>query len=213
MSYIKRIIKRFFRHSQKPQPKKIDLQIQAGSVIVGNDCTMTGTVVEIRNGIDTNKNYLTIGNGSVVSGNFIFENANGTIEIGNKTFIGGGKFISINNIKIGSDVLVSWGCTFMDNNAHSTSWSKRSNDVSDWHKGIKEGKIGAYKNWDHVISAPIEVKDKAWIGFNCIILKGVTIGEGAIVGSGSVVTKDVPDWTVVAGNPAAVVKKIDEHER
>ena len=45
---------------------------------------------------------------------------------------------------------------------------------------------------------------------NCIILKGVTIGEGAIVGAGSVVTKDVPAWTVVAGNPARVVKKLSE---
>ena len=43
---------------------------------------------------------------------------------------------------------------------------------------------------------------------NCIILKGVTIGEGAIVGAGSVVTKDVPAWTVVAGNPAKIVKKL-----
>lgn len=43
---------------------------------------------------------------------------------------------------------------------------------------------------------------------NCIILKGVTIGEGAIVGAGSVVTKDVPAWTVVAGNPAKVVKTL-----
>ena len=48
------------------------------------------------------------------------------------------------------------------------------------------------------------------IGMNCIILKGVTIGEGAIVGAGSVVTKDVPAWTVVAGNPAIFVKKISE---
>ena len=45
---------------------------------------------------------------------------------------------------------------------------------------------------------------------NCIILKGVTIGEGAIVGAGSVVTKDVPAWTVVAGNPAKVVKTLSK---
>lgn len=47
---------------------------------------------------------------------------------------------------------------------------------------------------------------------NAIILKGVTIGEGAIVGAGSVVTKDVPPWTVVAGNPARVVKKLEIEE-
>ena len=51
--------------------------------------------------------------------------------------------------------------------------------------------------------------DDAWIGFNSIILKGVTVGRGAVVGAGSVVTNDVPDHTVVAGNPARVIKKLD----
>jgi maltose O-acetyltransferase len=46
-----------------------------------------------------------------------------------------------------------------------------------------------------------------------IILKGVTIGEGAIVGAGSVVTKDVPAWSVAAGNPARVIRKLREDER
>ncbi|MGC8751800.1 DapH/DapD/GlmU-related protein, partial [Hydrotalea sp.] len=65
---------------------------------------------------------------------------------------------------------------------------------------------GAYKNWEKVKSSPIKIADKAWIGFNVIILKGVTIGEGAIVGAGSVVTKDVPPYAVVAGNPAKIIK-------
>ena len=52
--------------------------------------------------------------------------------------------------------------------------------------------------------------DDAWIGMNVLILKGVTIGQGAIVGAGSVVTRDVPEWTVVAGNPAKVVKRLVE---
>ena len=54
---------------------------------------------------------------------------------------------------------------------------------------------------------------KVWIGFNAIILKGVTIGEGAVVGAGSVVTKDVLPWTVVAGNPARLIREISENER
>lgn len=56
---------------------------------------------------------------------------------------------------------------------------------------------------------PIVIEDKVWIGINSTILPGVRIGYGAIVGASSVVTKDVPAMTVVAGNPARVVKKIE----
>ena len=56
---------------------------------------------------------------------------------------------------------------------------------------------------------PIRICDKAWVGMNTIILKGVTVGEGAVVAAGAVVTKDVPPWTVAAGNPACVVKHIE----
>jgi acetyltransferase-like isoleucine patch superfamily enzyme len=60
---------------------------------------------------------------------------------------------------------------------------------------------------------PVKINDRVWIGFNSIILKGVTIGEGGIVGAGSVVTKDVPPYTIVAGNPARVIREIPIDER
>ncbi|MDX1903169.1 MAG: acyltransferase [Thermonemataceae bacterium] len=157
--------------------------------------------------------YLYIGSNSVVSGSFIFEIASGEITIGNNTFIGGGMFVCIEGIEIGNDVMISWGCTFIDNNSHSLKWSERKSDVNDWKKGLDEHKIGFYKDWSNVKRGKITVKDKAWIGFNCIIMKGVTIGEGAIIAAGSVVTKDVPDWTIVGGNPAKVIKHIPENER
>ena len=56
---------------------------------------------------------------------------------------------------------------------------------------------------------PIVIEDKVWIGINSTILPGVKIGYGAIVGAGSVVTKDVPAMTVVAGNPARIIKTIE----
>jgi galactoside O-acetyltransferase len=69
------------------------------------------------------------------------------------------------------------------------------------------------KVWTHVERQPVTIESKAWIGFNVIILKGVTIGEGAIVGAGSVVTKDVPPYTIVGGNPARVIREIPPDER
>ncbi|WP_375379490.1 acyltransferase [Hymenobacter volaticus] len=116
--------------------------------------------------------------------------------------------ICTDRVEIGNDVLLSWGCTILDNNAHSTNWYERKNDVLDWKRGLDENKIGTYKDWSVVKTAPVIIKDKAWIGFNVIILKGVTIGEGAIVGAGSVVTKDVPDFAIVAGNPAKFIKYV-----
>ena len=56
---------------------------------------------------------------------------------------------------------------------------------------------------------PILIKKGAWIGANVVVLRGISIGKHAIVGAGSVVTKDVPDYAVVVGNPAKVVKMLD----
>jgi acetyltransferase-like isoleucine patch superfamily enzyme len=55
----------------------------------------------------------------------------------------------------------------------------------------------------------IEIDDDAWLGTGCIILPDVRIGKGAIVGAGAVVTKNVPDFTVVAGVPAKIIKRLD----
>ena len=60
---------------------------------------------------------------------------------------------------------------------------------------------------------PIVIEDDVWIGRRAIIMGGVTIGKGAVIGAGSVVTKDVPPYCVAAGNPAVVKKKLlDEQE-
>lgn len=68
-----------------------------------------------------------------------------------------------------------------------------------------DGTIQKKKDWQVI---PTKVCKKASIGANATILCGVTVGEGALVGAGSVVTRDVPPWTIVAGNPARVIRKI-----
>jgi acetyltransferase-like isoleucine patch superfamily enzyme len=59
---------------------------------------------------------------------------------------------------------------------------------------------------------PILIKDHAWIGAGATILPGVCVGRHAVVGAGSVVTKDVPDYAVAVGNPAKVIKTLDQHQ-
>ena len=141
---------------------------------------------------------------SQVDGAICFDKDNGLISIGKRSFING-SLIAAQKIEIGDDVLISWGVTVVDHNSHAISFYERSQDVVNWRLGKKD--------WANVKIAPIKISNKVWIGFNSIILKGVTIGEGAIVGAGSVVTKDVPAWTIVAGNPARVIREIPEDER
>ena len=59
------------------------------------------------------------------------------------------------------------------------------------------------------VSGPIRIEDGAWIGAGAIILAGVTVGQKSIVGAGAVVTRDVPPYAIVAGNPAKVLGRID----
>lgn len=150
-------------------------------------------------------NQLQVGKQSIVETKIVFERDGATVSVGDRTFVGSGILTVAKNISIGSDVMIAWGVSMADHNSHSLTYSKRTNDVVDWLNGKKD--------WSHVISAPINIGDKAWVGFNSIILKGVTVGEGAVVGAGSVVTKDVPPWTIVAGNPARIIREIPENER
>lgn len=148
---------------------------------------------------------LNVGSESIIYCHISFDKPNATVNIGDRTFIGKSNIVCASNVSIGNDVLISWGCAIVDHNSHSTIWKERENDVKNWKKNTKE--------WNNVNISPILVMDKVWIGFNVILLKGVTIGEGAVVGAGSVVTKDVPPWTIVAGNPARVIRELTLEER
>ena len=60
-----------------------------------------------------------------------------------------------------------------------------------------------------IMNMPIVIEDHVWVGMNVMILKGVTIGEGAIIAAGSVVIKDIPENCIAGGNPCRVIKTID----
>lgn len=62
----------------------------------------------------------------------------------------------------------------------------------------------------HRVSCPVVIREDAFIGARCIILKGVTIGRGSIVGAGSVVTKSIPDGQIWAGNPAHFIREVQD---
>lgn len=130
-----------------------------------------------------------------------FDREQAKVAIGDRCYIGASHIVCANQVLIGNDVIVSWGVTIVDHNSHTLDWSGRAHDVLEWKTGQKD--------WAKVRSAPVRIEDKVWIGFNASILKGVTIGEGAVIAAGAMVSRDVPPYTVVAGNPGRVIGRID----
>lgn len=129
----------------------------------------------------------------------------GQIEIGDNSFIGvGSRIWSGEKITIGSNVLVSHNVNIIDTNTHEMDHIERAENF------IKLTKEGHPKNKGSVITKEIIIHNYAWVNFNVTILKGVTIGEGAIIAANSVVTKDVPAFCLVAGNPAKIIKRLNE---
>jgi galactoside O-acetyltransferase len=155
------------------------------------------------------RNYVRIGKRCVLSGAFVFESSNGQVTIGNDVFIGGASFICRDSIQIGDQVTMAWGITLYDHNSHSLNKRDRAEDMRRWYEATVKG-VSPYltKDWSKVASKPIVIENHAWLGFDVLVLKGVRVGEGAVVAAKSVVTKDVPPGTIVAGNPAEVVRKL-----
>lgn len=152
-----------------------------------------------------------IGEDSVLECTIILERDVGTVYIGDRSYVGGGtQLVCAERISIGSDVMIAWGCTIADHDSHSLDWRHRAEDVRRWREGLRFGvpEAARLKDWSHVAVKPVVVSDKAWLGFGVIVVKGVTIGEGAVVAAGSVVTRDVAEWTLVGGNPARVIREL-----
>ncbi len=164
-----------------------------------------GTSIAWRRINNVRGNSLVVGEDSIVHADISFEDTGGEIRIGSRCFIGRSHLACYQSIVIGDDVIISWGVTIVDHDSHSIEWDKRRNDVRDGGRGRKD--------WTHVPHAGVVVKDKAWIGFNVSILKGVTIGEGAVIGACSVVTRDIPPYAVAAGNPARLVRELTSPAR
>lgn len=152
---------------------------------------------------------LVIDKNCILKNEFIFEGNSGYIRVGKNTFINKDtKIISINEIIIGDNVTISYGCVIYDHDSHSIDYQERRKDILKIIEANDTNNDIQNKNWNSVKTSKVRIGDDAWLGFRVTILKGVTIGNGAIVAANSVVTKDIPPWTIAAGNPARVVKEI-----
>ena len=131
----------------------------------------------------------------------------GRVELGDYALVHGARIICDAEVTIGDYALISWNVVFMDT-------YRLPQEVRQRRKALEQVpahplRIGAAD----VPARPIRVERNVWIGFDACVLPGVTIGEGSIVGAKSVVTQSVPPFTVVAGNPARIIRQLDSNER
>lgn len=164
----------------------------------------SGSIVQLGTSINNqsfDKSKIVIGENSWINGaSLTIFGHGGEILIGSNTFVGPGSCIwSAVSIKIGNNVLISHNVNIHDNNSHPLDSKKRLED----YLYIKEKQ--KLQPVNSLSEKPVIINDDAWIGFNSVILKGVTIGRGAIVGANSLVKNDVPDFAIVVGNPAQVI--------
>jgi acetyltransferase-like isoleucine patch superfamily enzyme len=204
---LKRLFGRIFYNTYEIRNASVALGI--GARVSSTTYLLHGSSIRFDVGNESRK-YVVIGNKGLINARFIFESLRGEVVIGNNVHIGGATFISRNSIIVDNDVTMAWDITLYDHDSHSIHWEYRQNDNNQCFMDYfaNGGNNVFNKDWSNVVSKPIHVCSKVWIGFGVTILKGVTIGEGAVVGAKSVVTRDVPPWTVVAGNPARVVKQL-----
>lgn len=129
-----------------------------------------------------------LGQHSVVESYSCINNAVGDVVIGDHTRIGIHNTI-IGPVTIGNHVNLAQGITVTALNHNFDDTTKRIDEQG-------------------IATKPVVISDDVWIGANAVILPGVTIGRHVVVAAGAVVTKDVPDNTIVGGVPATIIKKL-----
>lgn len=148
-----------------------------------------------------------IGEFSHIKGELLTFGHGGRITIGRYCFLGhNARIWSALNIEIGDRTLVSHDVNIFDNLTHPISAKAR-------HEQFRAIIAAGQPKSIDLGEKPVRIGNDVLIGCMSVVLRGVTIGDGAIVGAGSVVTGDLPPWTIAAGNPARVIREIATNER
>ncbi len=130
----------------------------------------------------------------------------GRVGIGEFALINGAWIICDSSVQIGDFALISWNVVLMDTYRLPLEPLARRRELRRLPFRASRRPTAETK------ARPISIGRNVWIGFDCCVLPGVTVGEGSIVGARSVVTEDVPPYTMVAGNPARFIRRIQKDE-
>jgi len=129
---------------------------------------------------------------------------NGEIRIGKFVTLQCVRFISNELIDIHDHCMISWGVTITD------SWITDDTMPIEVKRSILENATKSnHRHLEFIQPKKVVIEENVWIGFEAVILPGVTIGRGSIIGAKSVITEDIPPYAVVAGNPGRVVKYLE----
>jgi acetyltransferase-like isoleucine patch superfamily enzyme len=151
--------------------------------------------------------HIQVGSRSMILGELLTFAHGGEIEIGEWCYVGEGTRIwSASRITIGDRVLIAHNVNIFDNLTHPVGARAR-------HTQFQKIVLSGHPKEIDLGERAIHISSDAWIGANAILLRGVTIGVGAIVGAGAVVTRDVAAYTIVAGNPARPIRELGTLER
>ena len=144
---------------------------------------------------------LVIGNEVGIYDQFLFEiGKNGTVELGDYTIFKG-RMLCNEQVKIGKYCMISWGVYITDSWPQSAAARQRA---------LSNYIVNPEATMQMEYTAPVVLEDNVWIGFDSVIMPGVTIGEGAIVSSKTIVDKDVEPYSVVGGSPMRVIKYLEQ---
>jgi acetyltransferase-like isoleucine patch superfamily enzyme len=212
-----KIINKLYAILQRSSPARLSWEVYKDYVKIHPSVIIDPAAsIKIFNPPNPPQICLEIGEGSHIFSTFSLLRSQAKITIGKRCQLGVSQFIAADAINIEDDVIMAWGCTLIDSDNHSLYWDERQYDVERCRKDYVKTNcmdIARSHDWSKVNIEKISIKSKTWIGFNSIILKGVTIGEGSVVGAGSVVTADVDPWHVGAGNPFKHIKKVSLHRQ
>jgi len=131
------------------------------------------------------------GNASFMKDSSISIMANAILEIGNGSYINEQARVNVRKrLHIGDKTFIAWRCNIVDSDVHYHGEHFKPSKLLDEH-----------------ITQDVHIGNQVWVGGNCTILKGVKIGDGSVIGAGSVLTKDIPPKSLAVGNPCRVIKK------
>jgi acetyltransferase-like isoleucine patch superfamily enzyme len=147
---------------------------------------------------------LEIGRGSAIYVGVMFDlGERARVQIGEFSLLHGARIICDDGITIGDYCLISWGIVLMDTYRVPMGAAERRRCLEEAARQPSRKVNGPAQ------ARPVCIGNNVWIGFDCSILPGVTIGEGSVIGARSVVVDSVPAYSVVAGNPAQVIRRLE----